>query len=101
MPRAYFTGNQKICFNWLTADQFTRRLAQANLVTKVDIADFVEKTLLVLENDQKKLLNYMPNGKNMKILSIFELIKNTWYKWVNIFLNPNLRGKCGSWIWFI
>ena len=30
-------------FNKLTAENFTARLKQANIVAKVDIADFIEK----------------------------------------------------------
>ena len=57
----------KICFNWLTADQFTRRLAQANLVTKVDIADFVEKTLLLLENVGSFFEEDLPKTNQMSL----------------------------------
>ena len=31
-------------FNKLTAENFTARLKQANIVAKVDIADFIEKS---------------------------------------------------------
>ena len=56
-------------FNKLTSENFTARLAKANLTSKVDIANFVIKTDL-----NKNELNELP--KNVKAISTKGLTKD-------------------------
>ena len=62
----------------LTGKKLLERLTKTNY-KKTNQKEFrVEKV---------KVINYMLNGKATIVLLTFGLIKNTYYKWVNIFQN--------------
>ena len=55
----------------------------------------------ILECLREKVINYMLNGKAIIILLTVGLIKKTYYKWLNTFLNRDVWGGCVSWIRFL
>ena len=66
-------------FNKLTSKHFTARLAQANLASKNDIANFIKK--INFDDDLKSLNKKLPQIKqSMYLLKMFLKITDIWLK---------------------
>ena len=84
-------------FNKLTADSFTERLKEANIVTKCDIADFGDKrkylNIKLTSNKSKELLVESSKTLNIGFKSFYwsKLLIQSWWTSLLNFSTPFLH----------